>query len=156
TRINQAHRRLFDYIYGDSDWAVNHAGPLLVMARPLAYFSAEFGLHHSLPIYSGGLGVLAGDHLNSMSDLGAPAIGIGLLDHGGYVHQQIDKEGWQQDLYEPISVEELPVTPWLDAKNEQLRFAVELPGRDVFLRAWQVVVGRTWLLLLDARDDANS
>jgi hypothetical protein len=70
TRINHAHRRLLDYLAAESDWGINHAGPLLAMERPLAYFSAEFGLHHSLPIYSGGLGVLAGDHLKSMSDLG--------------------------------------------------------------------------------------
>jgi glycogen phosphorylase len=154
TRINQAHRRLSEYLAGGDTWGVTNAGPLL--ARPLAYFSAEFGLHHSIPIYSGGLGVLAGDHLKSMSDLGVPVVGVGLLYHEGYVHQQIDAAGWQQDLYEPIAAEELPVEPWLGADGEQLRFAVELPGRDVFLRVWHVQVGRSDLLLLDARDEANS
>jgi starch phosphorylase len=154
TRINQAHRRLSEYLRGDDGWGAVHAGPL--RARPLAYFSAEFGLHHSLPIYSGGLGVLAGDHLKSMSDLGIPVVGVGLLYHEGYVHQQMDAAGWQQDLYEPIAVEELPVDPWLDGDGQQLRFAVELPGREVFLRVWHVHVGRSDLLLLDARDDANS
>jgi starch phosphorylase len=155
TRINQAHRRLGEYLRGGAaDWAVAHAGPLL--ARPLAYFSAEFGLHHSIPIYSGGLGVLAGDHLKSMSDLGVPVVGVGLLYHEGYVHQQIDVAGWQQDLYEPIAAEELPVDPWLGPDGEQLRFAVELPGREVFLCVWHVQVGRSDLLLLDARDEANS
>ncbi len=154
TRINQAHRRLSEYLRGEDGWGAVHAGPL--RARPLAYFSAEFGLHHSLPIYSGGLGVLAGDHLKSMSDLGVPVVGVGLLYHEGYVHQQMDAAGWQQDLYEPIAVEELPVDPWLDAAGRQLRFAVQLPGREVFLRVWHVRVGRSDLLLLDARDDANS
>jgi starch phosphorylase len=154
TRINQAHRRLGEYLRGGAEWAVAHAGPLL--ARPLAYFSAEFGLHHSIPIYSGGLGVLAGDHLKSMSDLGVPVVGVGLLYHEGYVHQQIDGAGWQQDLYEPIAAEELPVDPWLGPDGKQLRFAVELPGREVFLAVWHVQVGRSDLLLLDARDEANS
>jgi glycogen phosphorylase len=154
TRINQAHRRLSEYLGKTDDWALAHAGPLL--ASPVAYFSAEFGLHHSIPIYSGGLGVLAGDHLKSMSDLGVPVIGVGLLYHEGYVHQQIDASGWQQDLYEPIAAEELPVEPWLGPAGEQLRFAVELPGRAVHLRVWHVRVGRSELLLLDARDDANA
>jgi starch phosphorylase len=154
TRIDQAHRLLQQYLQGEESWGVVHAGPIL--ARPVAYFSAEFGLHQSLPIYSGGLGVLAGDHLKSMSDLGAHVVGIGLLYHQGYVHQLIDENGWQQDLYEPIGARELPVEPVLDAKGEQSRFSVELPGRGVFLRIWRVRVGRNDLLLLDARDDANS
>ncbi|PYQ61660.1 MAG: alpha-glucan phosphorylase [Acidobacteria bacterium] len=155
TRINQAHRRLQSYLHGGESWGMVHAGPIL--ARPVAYFSAEFGLHQSLPIYSGGLGVLAGDHLKSMSDLGAPVAGIGLLYHEGYVHQLIDENGWQQDLYEPIATPELPVEPVLVGEDgAQARFSVELPGRDVFLKIWRVRVGRSDLLLLDARDDANS
>ncbi|HEV2846213.1 MAG TPA: alpha-glucan family phosphorylase, partial [Thermoanaerobaculia bacterium] len=154
TRINQAHRRLQTYLTGQESWGLVHAGPIL--ARPVAYFSAEFGLHQSLPIYSGGLGVLAGDHLKSMSDLGAPVVGVGLLYHEGYVHQLIDENGWQQDLYEPIAAAELPVDPVLGADGEQVRFSVELPGRDVWLRIWKVHVGRSDLLLLDARDDANA
>jgi glycogen phosphorylase len=154
TRINQAHRRLQSYLHGGESWGMVHAGPIL--ARPVAYFSAEFGLHQSLPIYSGGLGVLAGDHLKSMSDLGAPVAGVGLLYHEGYVHQLIDENGWQQDLYEPIAAAELPVEPVTGKDGEQARFSVELPGRDVFLKIWRVRVGRSGLLLLDARDDANS
>ncbi|HEV8580183.1 MAG TPA: alpha-glucan family phosphorylase [Thermoanaerobaculia bacterium] len=155
TRINQAHRRLRSYLEGGESWGLVHAGPIL--ARPVAYFSAEFGLHQSLPIYSGGLGVLAGDHLKSMSDLGAPVVGIGLLYHQGYVHQLIDADGWQQDLYEPIAAAELPVEPVLAADGgDQARFSVELPGRNVFLRVWRVRVGRSDLLLLDARDEANA
>ena len=154
TRINQAHRRLRSYLAGGESWGLVHAGPIL--ARPVAYFSAEFGLHQSLPIYSGGLGVLAGDHLKSMSDLGAPVVGIGLLYHQGYVHQWMDGIGWQQDLYEPIAAEELPVEPVPGEDGAQARLSVELPGREVFLRLWRVHVGRSDLLLLDARDDANS
>ncbi|HEX7181282.1 MAG TPA: alpha-glucan family phosphorylase [Thermoanaerobaculia bacterium] len=154
TRINQVHRRLRQYLQGNESWGATHAGPIL--AFPVAYFSAEFGLHQSLPIYSGGLGVLAGDHLKSMSDLGVPVVGVGLLYHQGYVHQLIDENGWQQDLYEPIGAAELPVDPVLGADGQQVRFAVELPGRDVWVRLWRVAAGRSLLLLLDARDDANT
>jgi glycogen phosphorylase len=154
TRVNQAHRRLRSYLAGGEGWGLVHAGPIL--ARPVAYFSAEFGLHQSLPIYSGGLGVLAGDHLKSMSDLGAPVVGVGLLYHQGYFHQWIDENGWQQDLYEPIAAAELPVEPVIVAEGGQARLSVELPGRDVFLRVWRVRVGRSDLLLLDARDEANA
>jgi len=154
TRINQAHRRLQSYLAGGESWGLIHAGPIL--ARPVAYFSAEFGLHQSLPIYSGGLGVLAGDHLKSMSDLGAPVVGVGLLYHQGYVHQWMDEKSWQQDLYEPIATAELPVEPVPGKNGEQARLSVELPGREVFLRIWRVHAGRSDLLLLDARDDANS
>jgi starch phosphorylase len=154
TRIDQAHRRLKQYLQGSDSWGTVHAGPLL--AFPVAYFSAEFGLHQSLPIYSGGLGVLAGDHLKSMSDLGIPVVGVGLLYHQGYVHQLIDESGWQQDSYEPIGSAELPVDPVLGADGQQVRFAVELPGRDIFLKVWHVWAGRSRLLLLDARDDANA
>ncbi|HEX9944688.1 MAG TPA: alpha-glucan family phosphorylase [Thermoanaerobaculia bacterium] len=154
TRINQAHRRLQGYLGGGESWGLTHAGPIL--ARPVAYFSAEFGIHQSLPIYSGGLGVLAGDHLKSMSDLGAPVVGVGLLYHQGYVHQWLDENGWQQDLYEPIAAAELPCEPVPGGDGGPARFRVELPGRDVVLRLWRVRVGRSDLLLLDARDEANS
>ena len=154
TRINQAHRRLRQYLLGAECWGTTHAGPLL--AFPVAYFSAEFGLHQSLPIYSGGLGVLAGDHLKSMSDLGVPVVGVGLLYNQGYVHQLIDENGWQEDLCEPIAAAELPVDPVAGADSQPVRFPVELPGRHVWVRLWSVAVGRSRLLLLDARDDANS
>ena len=154
THIDQAHRRLQEYLQGSESWGTTHAGPIL--AHPVAYFSAEFGIHQSLPVYSGGLGVLAGDHLKSMSDLGVPVVGVGLLYHQGYVHQLIDENGWQQDLYEPIGTAELPAEPMLRKDGEPVRVAVELPGRTVQLRLWHVRVGRSRLILLDARDDANS
>jgi starch phosphorylase len=154
TRINQAHRRLQQYLDGSGSWGSTHAGPL--RAHPVAYFSAEFGLHQSLPVYSGGLGVLAGDHLKSMSDLGVPVVGVGLLYAQGYVHQLLDADGNQQDLYEPIGSAELPAEPVLDADGEPVRVEVEMPGRAVRLRIWHVRAGRSRLLLLDARDEANS
>ncbi|HMB53402.1 MAG TPA: alpha-glucan family phosphorylase [Thermoanaerobaculia bacterium] len=153
TRIEQAHRRLQEYLDPDRTWAMNHVGP--IMARPVAYFSAEFGIHQSIPIYSGGLGVLAGDHLKSMSDLGVPTAGVGLLYHQGYVHQLIDAEGRQQDEYEPLSNDDLAMTLVTDAAGEPLRVTVELPEGPVVLRVWKMAVGRVSLYLLDARDDAN-
>jgi starch phosphorylase len=158
TRIDQAHRRLRTYLQEGGAWGRTHGGPLL--AHPVAYFSAEFGIHQSLPIYSGGLGVLAGDHLKSMSDLGIPVVGVGLLYHQGYVHQHLDENGWQQDRYEPIEAEDLPIVPIVPLGSDpgsegQMRIRVELPGRDVHLRLWRVRVGRSDLVLLDARDDAN-
>ncbi|HEV7516682.1 MAG TPA: DUF3417 domain-containing protein, partial [Thermoanaerobaculia bacterium] len=147
TRIDQAHRRLRTYLSAGGRWGLTYGGPLL--AHPVAYFSAEFGIHQSLPIYSGGLGVLAGDHLKSTSDLGVPVVGVGLLYHQGYVHQHIDDNGWQQDRYEPIDAGDLPIVPIAGADGEQKRIAVELPGRAVHLRLWRVAVGRSDLVLLD-------
>ncbi|HXU34382.1 MAG TPA: DUF3417 domain-containing protein, partial [Thermoanaerobaculia bacterium] len=154
TRIDQAHRRLSEYLRGGDGWGAVHASALL--ARPVAYFSAEFGLHQSIPVYSGGLGVLAGDHLKSLSDLGVPVVGVGLLYHQGYVHQLIDAAGDQQDYYEPVDSALLPISPVQGPDALPIRVAVELPGRIVRLRIWRVAVGRCTLLLLDARDDENS
>src|SRR4051794_36295961 len=122
TRINQAHRRLQSYLHGGESWGMVHAGPIL--ARPVAYFSAEFGLHQSLPIYSGGLGVLAGGPPKSRSARGARGAGGGLLSQGGYAHQLIDENGWQQALYEPIAAAELPVEPVTGKDGAQARFSV--------------------------------
>ena len=95
SRINYAFRRLNEYVAMDRTWGAIHCGNL--NNRPVVYFSAEFGLHESLPIYSGGLGILAGDHLKSASDLGIPLIGIGLLYQQGYFSQRLNKEGWQEE-----------------------------------------------------------
>ena len=92
-RINYAYRRQQEYLQADRTWGATHAGVL--RPRPVAYFSAEFGLHESIPIYSGGLGVLAGDHIKSASDLDIPLIGIGLFYGQGYFLQRLDQDGWQ-------------------------------------------------------------
>ena len=96
-------------------WGMTHAGSL--QAHPVAYFCAEFGIHESLPIYSGGLGVLAGDHLKSASDLNVPLVGVGLLYHQGYVDQKLDANMWQQDVVEPFDVADLPVDQARNAKG---------------------------------------
>ena len=155
TRIHQLHRRLREYLGSGQTWGAENAGVL--SARPVAYFSAEFGLHQSIPIYSGGLGVLAGDHIKSMSDLGLPVAAVGILYNQGYTHQLIDAEGWQHDELEPLRDHELPIAPVeaADGGDGQLVVEVELPGRAVRLKVWQVAVGRSTLYLLDARDGAN-
>jgi starch phosphorylase len=120
-----------------------------------AYFSMEFMLSEALPIYSGGLGNVAGDQLKAASDLGVPVIGVGLLYQQGYFRQAIDKDGNQQALYPYNDPGQLPITPLRQENGEWLRLEIDLPGYSVWLRAWQVSVGRVKLLLLDSNDAAN-
>ena len=120
-----------------------------------AYFSMEFMLSDALPIYSGGLGNVAGDQLKAASDLGVPVAGVGLLYQQGYFRQVIDKKGEQQELFPYNDPGQLPVMPLREANGEWLRLNVELPGYSVWLRAWQVQVGRVKLYLLDSNDAAN-
>jgi glycogen phosphorylase len=121
----------------------------------VAYFSMEFMLSEALPIYSGGLGNVAGDQLKSASDLGVPVIGVGLLYQQGYFRQVIDKNGAQQALYPYNDPGQLPITPLRHPNGEWLRLEIALPGYSVWLRAWQVQVGRVKLYLLDSNDAAN-
>ena len=123
--------------------------------KSVAYFSMEFMLSEALPIYSGGLGNVAGDQLKAASDLGVPVVGVGLLYQQGYFHQIIDKNGDQQALYPYNDPGQLPITPLRQANGEWLRLEIALPGYSVWLRAWQVQVGRVKLLLLDSNDSAN-
>jgi len=121
----------------------------------VAYFSMEFMLSEALPIYSGGLGNVAGDQLKAASDLGVPVVGVGLLYQQGYFRQVIDKDGAQQALYPYNDPGQLPITPLRKANGEWLRLEIALPGYSVWLRAWQVQVGRVKLYLLDSNDAAN-
>jgi starch phosphorylase len=121
----------------------------------VAYFSMEFMLSEALPIYSGGLGNVAGDQLKAASDLGVPVVGVGLLYQQGYFRQFIDKDGAQQALFPYNDPGQLPITPLRQADGEWLRLEVALPGYSVWLRAWQVQVGRVKLYLLDSNDAAN-
>ena len=121
----------------------------------VAYFSMEFMLSDALPIYSGGLGNVAGDQLKAASDLGVPVVGVGLLYQQGYFRQVIDKDGAQQALYPYNDPGQLPITPLRQADGEWLRFEIDLPGYSAWLRAWQVQVGRVKLYLLDSNDPAN-
>jgi starch phosphorylase len=120
-----------------------------------AYFSMEFMLSEALPIYSGGLGNVAGDQLKAASDLGVPVVGIGLLYQQGYFRQEIDSAGVQQALYPFNDPGQLPIEPLRDADGDWLRLRITLPGFDLWIRTWQVTVGRTKLYLLDTNDPAN-
>jgi glycogen phosphorylase len=130
----------------------NHADAPLTCA---AYFSMEFMLSEALPIYSGGLGNVAGDQLKAASDLGVPVVGVGLLYQQGYFRQVIDNNGDQQALYPYNDPGQLPVTPLRQANGEWLRLEIALPGFSVWVRAWEVQVGRVKLYLLDSNDAAN-
>jgi len=122
----------------------------------IAYFSMEFMLSEALPIYSGGLGNVAGDQLKAASDLGVPVVGVGLLYQQGYFRQILDAQGNQQALYPFNDPGQLPVTPVRHAAGEWLRLEIKLPGYSLWLRAWEVQVGRVKLYLLDSNDIANS
>ena len=130
----------------------NHAQSPLTC---VAYFSMEFMLSEALPIYSGGLGNVAGDQLKAASDLGVPVVGVGLLYQQGYFRQLIDKDGAQEALYPYNDPGQLPITPLRQANGEWLRLEIALPGYSVWVRAWQVQVGRVKLYLLDSNDAAN-
>ncbi len=121
----------------------------------VAYFSMEFMLSEALPIYSGGLGNVAGDQLKAASDLGVPVVGVGLLYQQGYFRQVLDKDGAQQALFPYNDPGQLPITPLRQANGEWLRLKLDFPGYPVWLRAWQVQVGRVQLYLLDSNDLAN-
>ena len=123
--------------------------------RPIAYFSMEFALHETLPIYSGGLGVLAGDHLKEASDLGLPLTAIGFMYTEGYFSQRINEDGWQDALNKPLVIDDLPVLPVYE-NGGRLTVEVEFPDRTVSLQVWEVRVGRVPLYLLDSNVDGNS
>src|ERR1700704_4218596 len=152
-RVNYAYRRQREYLEADRTWGARHAGVL--RPRPVAYFSAEFGLHESVPIYSGGLGVLAGDHIKSASDLGIPLVGIGLFYGQGYFRQRLDRSGWQQEEYLPTDVNMLPMEPAIGTNGEPVTVHIETRGGAVRAKVWRMKVGRCDLLLLDSNVEGN-
>ncbi len=117
--------------------------------KTIAYFSFEFGLHSSLPIYSGGLGILAGDHAKEASDLGLPFVGIGFLYPQGYFRQHVPSHGWQEAVYDPIDMNDVPILPVFDDFGREMRINVEMGSRRVHARIWRVQVGRVPLFLMD-------
>src|SRR5712691_10809169 len=122
----------------------------------VAYLSAEFGIHESIPIYSGGLGVLAGDHLKAASDLGLPLVGVGMMYREGYFRQYLNVDGWQQESYPENDFFNLPLIPELRADGSLLLINIPFPGRDVWARIWRIQVGRVPLYLLDTNIPQNS
>lgn len=154
-RVDRAHRELRAYLApGAAVWASTHAAPLRV--RPVAYFSAEFGIHESLPIYSGGLGVLAGDHLKTASDLGLALVAVGLCYRESYFRQHMDREGQQHAEYEPVPMDHLPATRVTNAAGEPIVVEVPLASERLLAQIWRVRVGRNDLLLLDSDVPGNS
>jgi len=153
-RINYAYRRQQEYLQRDRTWGARHAGVL--RARPVAYFSAEIGLHESIPVYSGGLGVLAGDHIKSASDLGIPLIGVGLFYGQGYFRQRLDGDGWQQEEYLETDASQLPMEAAIGTNGEPVTVQIETRDGSIRAKVWRVRVGRCDLLLLDSNVPGNA
>jgi len=153
-RINYDYRRQREYLHADRTWGATHAGVL--RPRPVAYFSAEFGLHESVPIYSGGLGVLAGDHIKSASDLDIPLVGIGLFYGQGYFRQWLDMNGWQQEKYLETDVSQMPMEPAIGQDGLPVAVSIETRSGSINAKVWRLKVGRCDLLLLDSNVEGNA
>ena len=154
SRINYAYRRLQEYLQADRTWGARHAGVL--RPCPVAYFSAEFGIHESLPVYSGGLGVLSGDHIKSASDLAIPLVGIGLFYGQGYFRQRLDRNGWQQEEYLETDVTQLPLEIAIGKNGRPVVVQIDTRTGSIHAKVWRVAVGRCDLFLLDSDVDANT
>jgi starch phosphorylase len=154
SRINYAYRRLHEYLRADRTWGTRHAGVL--RPRPVAYFSAEFGIHESLPVYSGGLGVLAGDHIKSASDLAIPLVGIGLFYGQGYFRQRLDGDSWQQEEYLETDVNQLPLEVAIGKNGRPVMVQIDTRNGSIHAKVWRVAVGRCDLFLLDSDVEGNS
>ena len=154
TRINQAHRRLKEYLNNtQTTWGAREAGVL--GSQLVAYFSAEFGIHESVPIYSGGLGVLSGDHIKSASGLGVPLVAIGLFYDQGYFRQHLDDKGWQQEEYIDTKVKNLAMEPALGKDGKPITIQIETLDGALNARVWLMNVGRVPLYLLDCDVEGN-
>ncbi len=153
SRVNYAYRRLQEYMANRKTWASTNAGVL--GGSPVAYFSAEFGVHESLPIYSGGLGVLSGDHIKSASGLGIPLVAMGLYYAQGYFRQHLDDDGYQREEYIETKIENLPIQPAVDAQGRPVTVHIETRSGDLQAKVWKVQVGRVTLYLLDTNVDGN-
>ncbi len=154
TRIDVAYRRYKNYVSTRPLWSRQNAGVL--GSRPVAYFSLEFGLHESVPIYSGGLGILAGDHVKSSSGLGVPLVAVGLFYQTGYFKQQINEEGAQVEIYQKTNVADLPYEECLDKNGKPLIVSVETSTGTIYAKVGLVKVGRVPLYLLNTDLEQNS
>jgi glycogen phosphorylase len=149
--LDRVERALVDYMTAPTWFQQTYHDPHF----RIAYFSAEFGIHESVPIYSGGLGVLAGDHLKSASDLGLPLTGVSLMYRQGYFRQYLNLDGWQQELYPENDFYNLPLISEQGADGQPLMVSVAFPGREVYARVWRLQVGRVSLFLLDTNVPRN-
>lgn len=154
--LNSYQRMLSTYDTYLADNGRNNNASVLGENDLVAYFCAEFGFHESLPIYSGGLGILAGDHCKAASDLRLPFVGVGLLYRQGYFQQKIDADGNQQANYQDSDFDDLPVTPVVDANGAEICIDIELPGRALKVKLWNVRVGHVRLVLLDTDLASNA
>ena len=154
SRVNYAYRRMLEYLEADRTWGAQRAGVL--RPHPVAYFSAEFGLHESLPVYSGGLGVLAGDHIKSASDLDIPLVGIGLFYGQGYFLQRLDVDGWQREEYLKTDVNQMPMEVAIGRDGRPVVVEIETRSGRICAKVWRVKVGRRDLLLLDSDVEGNA
>ncbi len=154
SRVNYAYRRMLEYLEDDRTWGAQRAGVL--RPHPVAYFSAEFGLHESLPVYSGGLGVLAGDHIKSASDLDIPLVGIGLFYGQGYFRQRLDLGGWQREEYLKTNVNQMPMEVAIGKDGRPVVVEIETRSGRIRAKVWRVKVGRRDLLLLDSDVEGNA
>lgn len=154
SRINQAYRRLKEYLSTTPPWARAHAGVL--GSKPVAYFSLEFGIHESVPIYSGGLGVLSGDHVKSVSGLGVPLVAVGLFYGQGYFKQRLDAGGYQREEYVDTKVEDLPMEPARGPDGEPVMVEIDTRSGRLLAKVWVMRVGRVKLYLLDSDVEGNS
>jgi glycogen phosphorylase len=153
SRVRQVLKAFDAYLTDQKTWTQQHAPALL--KNPVAYFSAEFGFHETLPIAAGGLGILAGDHAKSASDLGLGFAGISLFYREGYFQQAINQDNWQTEYYTLLNPKNLPIEPVLNAKGEPLVCSVEITMNQVFFQAWRVNVGRNPVYLLDTNRPEN-
>jgi len=154
SRINHAYRRLKEYMSEPATWGRTHAGVL--GSRPVAYFSLEFGVHESVPIYSGGLGVLSGDHIKSASGMGIPLVAIGLFYDQGYFKQHLDLDGYQREEYLNTKVENLPMEPACGPDGKPITIEIQTRNRPLLAKVWLMRVGRVNLYLLDCDVKENS
>jgi starch phosphorylase len=154
SRINHAYRRLKEYLTEKAVWGRTHAGVLGSM--PVAYFSLEFAVHESVPIYSGGLGVLSGDHIKSASGLSVPLVAVGLFYDQGYFKQHLDVTGWQQEEYLDTKVENLPMEPARGRDGKPITVAIQTRTGRLLAKVWMMHVGRVNLYLLDCDVEGNS
>jgi starch phosphorylase len=145
--------RFREYMRMDSSWYTHHSKP---RQGVVAYFSAEFGLSEALPIYSGGLGVLAGDHVKAASELGLPLVGVGIVYQEGYFRQYLNADGWQQERYPLNDFYNLPIVPVKEKDGSPVTISLDFPGRKISARIWKAQVGRVPLYLLDTNIPANS
>ncbi|MCU1432989.1 MAG: glycogen phosphorylase, partial [Actinotalea sp.] len=154
-RLRSAAEDLHDYL-SEPRWYQNAAAQDPDLPQAIAYFSPEYGITSVLPQYSGGLGILAGDHLKSASDLGVPIVGVGLLYGAGYFKQALTRDGWQVETYPVIDPDGLPLTLLREADGSPARISLPLPaGRTLHAHVWRAAVGRVPLLLLDSNVPEN-